>query len=136
MSRILRIACFVGLVLHVTPASADSGGGASTFICDLRHVFGTCKEYDPKRLSSDAEDFYRSRCTDHEYGGKSGKYFEGRRCPVEDRVGACLGTKVGYMPDDWRYNEYYYTGTSKDFNWEPEGFSEACKESGGELEIY
>lgn len=119
--------------------SAEEGESLENiFICDLREVFGTCKEYNSSKLDSEAEQFYRESCARNKYGDNIGKYYNNRRCPSEKRIGSCLNADpyLGKFGNGWRNDKHYYNGTSKDYPWKVEGFKSACSKSGGELRVY
>jgi len=106
------------------------------FICDLRKVFGTCKEYDARILDSEAEEFYRESCVRNILDENTGMYYNKPRCAIDKRVGGCInGNNYPGTSDNWKYDKYYYAGTSKNYPWKVEGFEWACGETGGKLRV-
>lgn len=88
-------------------------------INDRIKAVGVCEEYNLNSLTASDKSLVT-------------KYYPtGKRCPVEKRVGRCLGQKD---PDGMTFDKHYYSGTAKGYDWEPSSIKVTCESAGGKYD--
>ena len=79
-------------------------------------VVGVCEEYNLQLLTASDKAFVT-------------KYYPtGKRCPIENRVGRCIGSKT---TDGMVFDKHYYRETAKGYDWEPNSIKVTCKRTSG-----
>lgn len=88
-------------------------------VCDRINTTGVCEEYHLDSLSLENKRFAMKYC------------IVGKRCPTENRVGRCINFQG---PDGLIFDQHYYSGTAKGYNWKPSSIKVTCKTVGGQYE--
>ncbi len=98
--------------------------------CDLRGLFGTCREYTLTELDEWYREYVRSSCSDNRRGDLVGVYKIGTRCPAENRVARCEGM-IEDASERYEYDKHYYANTADLYSWDPENVRITCENVSG-----
>lgn len=100
--------------------------------CDLRSLFGTCREYTLNELDEQYRGYVRSACSENRRGNSVGVYRIDTRCPAEDRVARCEGM-IEDASERYLYDKHYYANTADLYSWDPENVRQTCESISGEF---
>ena len=104
----------------------ERGSLARVDSCDLRALFGTCREYELSELDDWYREYVESACPSNRRGDLVGVYRKETRCPTEGRVARCEGM-IEDPAERYEYDKHYYAGTADGYDWEASNVRVTCE---------